>query len=105
MKLEKRSEKFLEDTPCFFIVNKAVKNDKGVFTKFALEVSDHDKYAPRNTGVYNLIAKPLLASDVKQQWSYNVKEQAIYSNYYPGKILSEGANTFLFMYKNKNIKN
>ena len=38
-------------------------------------------------------------------WKYNAEEKAIYSAYFPDKVISEGSNANAFMYPQKGIKN
>jgi len=102
--LKKAAQKsgFLMDTKCFYIVQQGSKAGQD---DLALTVSKQDKYAPKTTGVYNVYGEKATADNLAQQWHYDVSEGLIMSNFYKNKVLSEGANANLFMYKNRNIKN
>lgn len=101
-KAEKKAEKIKAKTDdvtdiskCFYLVSKE---------SLALTVSRVDKYAPRKTGVYNVFDYEF--NNLKeQQWRYDKDKQVIYSNFYPNKVISEGANKNLFMFPFKGIKN
>jgi len=90
----------LGDKQCFYIIDKA--NDG---TELALTVAKTDKYAPKNTGVFNVYSDIHAPGAVTQMWRYSAEEKAIYSAYFPDKVISEGSNANLFMYPQKDIKN
>lgn len=65
----------------------------------AMTAMADDLYAPKKTGVYNIEVHPLKAGTVAQRWKYDERSKAIYSHLYPDKVISEGANKNLFLFR------
>lgn len=89
---------------CFFIKSANKDGDK----EFVLEASLSDKYAPKNTGVYNVDLQPFDLSVVKttQQWSYDATTHSLHSLQYPSKVMFESFNRNLIVFNYKpNMKN
>lgn len=101
---------------CFYIVYSSEK-DEAADQDLVLEVTQKDKYAPKNTGVYDVrlqTTKAKLTKEVDektgnhklaQQWRYDAKKKALFSLLYPEKALFEGANKNLIVYNFKGLKN
>jgi hypothetical protein len=76
--------------------------------EYVLEVSLSDKYAPRNTGVFNVAMMPLdeKLNKKTQAWSYDKPTHSLHSFEYPDKVMFEGFNKNLIVYNYKpNLKN
>lgn len=89
---------------CFFIKSGNKDGDK----EFVLEASLSDKYAPKNTGVFNVDMQPFELSNLKktQKWKYDAVTHSLYSHQYPEKVMFESFNRNLIVFNYKpNMKN
>ena len=83
-----------------------IANQKNSFGKqMVLEASDVDKYAPLDTGVFNVFLNEKNNSDA-QTWWYDGDAMTIHNKKTGGKaVLLEGANKNLVMYNFLNLAN
>lgn len=100
---------------CFYIVYNSEKDD-AADQDLVLEVQQKDKYAPKNTGVYDVRLQTIKASlskavDAKsgqhklaQQWKYDAEKKALFSLRFPEKALFEGTNKNLIVYNFRGLK-
>ena len=98
----------MESLTCFYI------RFRGKTAKpMALEVKQVDKYAPRKTGVYDVDIQEMRTkksdkskNKLAQQWLYDAKTRALTSRLYANKVMFEGFNKNLIIYKyNQKLKN
>ena len=85
----------LNANQCFYIVN-GVDN-------LALEVNEQDRYAPSQTGIYDLSMKPfqgISVNNLAQQWSYSPKENTVRSMLHKDGALFEGYNQNVIVSQN-----
>ena len=68
-----------------------------------LEASLADKYAPKNTGVYNVDMQLFDEKNIKknQQWSYDAGSKSLRTLQYPDKTMFESFNRKLIVYNFK----
>ena len=76
--------------------------------EFVLEASLSDKYAPKNTGVFNVDMQPFDYGNIKktQKWRYDATTHSLHSHQYPDKVMFESFNRNLIVFNYKpNMKN
>lgn len=73
-------------------------------TILAMTATKDDKYAPKKTGVFDIVAEPLIRTWNAQKWKYDGEKQAFTNYFYhPAAVVSEGKNGNLFLYNNLNL--
>ena len=94
----------LKSHQCFYI--HSLGKDGFHDTNIVLEVLTKDKYAPKSTGVFDvrLSKKDRKKATYKaQQWYYDSSDNTVHSKMFPNKVLLEGKNKNLVVYKNRQM--
>mmetsp|Transcript_13054 Transcript_13054/g.20266 ORF Transcript_13054/g.20266 Transcript_13054/m.20266 type:complete len:158 (+) Transcript_13054:1178-1651(+) len=103
--LVKPKKRVMGSSACFHIGYR----DSG--KSLVLTVAEKDKYAPRETGVYDITLDEAAKDKdgkhkLSQLWSYDAQSRMVFSRLHTDKVLFEGANKNVIVYKqNKSLPN